>query len=548
MTLSLPLVQGYGPDDPLLWFPAAGTRNVTAAQFCGAAARLARALPRARYAINRCEDPARFLLASAAALAAGHTLVLPHTRASEVQRQLRERYPDAYTLVDAPGGVPDAMGVPDARAGADAQWPPPAIAGAHVAAILFTSGSTGAPAPQPKTWSSLVRGASTFAQSFGAPPDDAIMVGTVAPQHMFGFEATALVPLQRGVPLVAARPLFPADLDALLRALAAQARGAWLLTTPLHLRAFHAGLRDAPPLSRVIVSTMPMPAELARTIERDWDVRVDEIYGCTEGGMLATRRPAHDASFTPAAGLRFALDEDGCATVEGGQLDAPLAVADRFRAAGADARLTLIGRSSELVKIAGKRSSLSELTAILQALPGVLDAVCVLPQAAASRVAAVVVAPAHDAASLRRALAARVDRVFLPRPLLFAAALPRDAQGKLARAAVLDLLRHTDAVARPDRILMRECVVRAGHPALPGHFPGQALVPGVTLLARVERLLRDHGLAVAGVTAATFSRPVQPDEPLQLRVEVLDATRARFAMTVRGAAAASGTLALKVAA
>jgi acyl-coenzyme A synthetase/AMP-(fatty) acid ligase len=273
----LPLLDGYAPDDPLLWPAASTERALSAAQFCGAVARLAPALPRARHAINRCDDPARFMLGAAAVLAAGQTLVLPPARAGDVQRQVRAQFPDAYTLVDAAGDEPGAVAVPPMHAAGPACWPPPSIDGAHVAAILFTSGSTGAPTPQPKTWSSLVRGAGTFARSFGPPSRDAVIVGTVAPQHMFGFETTVLAPWQTGIPLAAVRPLFPADVDALLRALAAQHRGAWLLTTPLHLRAFHTGLREAPPLARVIASTMPMAAELAAGLERDRHVPVDEI-------------------------------------------------------------------------------------------------------------------------------------------------------------------------------------------------------------------------------------------------------------------------------
>src|SRR3569833_2022488 len=113
-------------------------------------------------------------------------------------------------------------------------------------------------------------------------------------------------------------------------------------------------------LEGIVVSTMPLPVQLARDVERDWHIPVREIYGCTEGGMLATRRPAADERFTPAAGLAFELDDAGRASVHGGQLDGALAVSARFRRD--DDALVLIGRSSELVKIAGKRTTLAALT------------------------------------------------------------------------------------------------------------------------------------------------------------------------------------------
>ena len=547
MTARLPILQGFARDDPL-WIGVAGRPPVSAGQWCGAVARFAAGLPRAAHAIICCEDPASFALGSAAALAAGGTLILPPARGSDAQRQLRERYPDAITLVDAAeAGDAASIVVPIGEAARDTAWPPPDVAADHVAAILFTSGSTGTPTAQPKRWSALVKGAGTFAASFGPLPPEAVIVGTVAPQHMFGFETTVMATWQSGVPLAPARPLYPADLRVLLDGLARAGRRAWLMTTPLHLRAFHAALASPPALDRVIVSTMPLPVELAREVERDWKVPVREIYGCTEGGMLATRRPAEDERFLPGAGLAFALDAEGRARVMGGHLEDALALPDRFALDGDG--LVLLGRSSEFLKIAGKRTTLAALTAALQSIQGVVDGAFVPPAPQASRVAALVVAPGHDAVSLRAALAARIDRTFLPRPLVFVAALPRDAQGKLSAGAAAEVLARTrdaGAVGRPDRVFVKDLVVPARHPALPGHFPGRPLVPGVLLLARVERMLREHGVVVDAVVEAKFLRAVAPDEPLRIRVEMTDGARARFGIEARGLPAAAGSLRWRV--
>jgi len=230
------------------------------------------------------------------------------------------------------------------------------------------------------------------------PRHGTAILGTVPPQHMFGFETTAMLVLQSGTPLLDARPVFPADLaHAVESAAACGVDAIWLMTTPLQLRTFHRELRRLPGVRRIIAATMPLERDLAQAIERDWEIPVDEIFGCTEGGILATRRPANSRYFTPAAGLAFSRSADGSPQVSGGHLPHALVLADQllpelpdFAGAG---RFEVSGRSEDMVKIAGKRASLQALTRELLAVPGVADGVLFLPFADAPRLAAIVAAP-----------------------------------------------------------------------------------------------------------------------------------------------------------
>jgi acyl-CoA synthetase (AMP-forming)/AMP-acid ligase II/3-hydroxymyristoyl/3-hydroxydecanoyl-(acyl carrier protein) dehydratase len=573
VTESSPLLHGFARDDVAIWRDdGSGLRAITAGAFCGAVQRLSRSLPSASHAINHCEDPLAFLLASAAALTAGQTLVLPQSRASHASAALCDRFPDAYCLSDAsvpaePAVRTHVVAYDDDPEPGLVSWPPPQIPRSHVAAILFTSGTTGTAQPHAKTWSSMVIGAGTFAATFGKPGRGVAIVGTVAPQHMFGLETTVVAPWQCGCPVIASRPRFPADVRALLaRAAGSGIAGAWLMTTPLQLRGFHAALDTAPPgLQRVIVSTMPLPRDLAQAVERDWRVTVDEIYGCTEGGLLAARRAAIDTAFTPAAGIAFAIADDGAASVSGGQLDAPLRLCDRLRwlddaGSPADkrapgdrepARFELVGRDADMVKIAGKRTTVAALTAQLLAVPGVDDGAFFVPSHGAPRMAAVAVAASHSVASLRSALAERIDPAFMPRPLVLTHALPRDPQGKLPLAALAALAglsppacgRTTALDAqRWTGVHEASCTIGADHPALPGHFPGRPIVPGVVLLDRIDALLRDRGLQIAECVHVKFIEAVAPLEPLALRVEIDGDLAARFTIHSASRCAVSGSL------
>ena len=97
-----------------------------------------------------------------------------------------------------------------------------------------------------------------------------------------------------------------------------------------------------------------------------------------------------------------------------------------------------------MLEIAGKRASLGDLTRRLLAIPGVQDGVVFqLDDGDAldvHRIAALAVAPALDEHAILDALRRAIDPVFLPRPLLKVAALPRNETGKLPRAALLELL------------------------------------------------------------------------------------------------------------
>ena len=96
-----------------------------------------------------------------------------------------------------------------------------------------------------------------------------------------------------------------------------------------------------------------------------------------------------------------------------------------------------------MINIAGKRTSLANLNYHLNAIPGVVDGVFFMPEEQADRIIrpiAFVVAPGMTAEALSAALRLRLDAAFLPRPIYFLDALPRNATGKLPRETLQDLM------------------------------------------------------------------------------------------------------------
>jgi 3-hydroxymyristoyl/3-hydroxydecanoyl-(acyl carrier protein) dehydratase len=83
------------------------------------------------------------------------------------------------------------------------------------------------------------------------------------------------------------------------------------------------------------------------------------------------------------------------------------------------------------------------------------------------------------------------------------------------------------------------------HPAFAGHFPGQPLLPGVSLLAEVlEAVLNEPALAARvgpapRIGAAKFLAPVRPGAQLTLQLEAT-ARGVRFEVREGERVAASG--------
>jgi len=73
--------------------------------------------------------------------------------------------------------------------------------------------------------------------------------------------------------------------------------------------------------------------------------------------------------------------------------------------------------------------------------------------------------------------------------------------------------------------------VPASHPALPGHFPGRPLVPGVLLLEVLATTLETRvGGHIACIKEVKFLHPLQPDETAEWHVEV-DGRQVGFEVT-----------------
>jgi acyl-coenzyme A synthetase/AMP-(fatty) acid ligase len=429
-----PILTHARPGDTVAYRAGAPVARAT---FLAHARAVAAAFPPGAHLLNACTDRYHFAVTLVAGMLSGRTNLMPSTYTPEVVRQLAQFAPDCFVVGDGPeaddGALP-RFAFPALAADARDEAPVPVLPADQRVAWVFTSGSTGAPVPHPKRWGKLVANIGAAARQLGlagAHEAPFSLLGTVPPQHMYGFESTILLALLGGGAFVADRAFFPAEIVAQLARLP---RPRVLVTTPYHLRTVLRSDEATPPADLLLSATAPLEAALARQAEAAFQAPLREIYGSTETGQIATRRPAEDAAWTLFPDI--ALETRDAATwASGGHIEAPVPLGDRIEPVDAN-RFRLLGRNADLINIAGKRSSIAYLERQLQAIDGVVDAAFHLPEQGDSeivRLAAFVVAPGRSRAELLAALRERIDPLFLPRPLILLERLPRNATGKLPR-------------------------------------------------------------------------------------------------------------------
>lgn len=426
-----------------------GGRPLTAAAFLHDAQALAHALPDGRYVVNLCRDRYAFAVAFVAALLRQQVCLLTGDQSAPGLADLAARYPGAIAAVDEAGNAAPLAGplpawpVRAAGLAPSAKVPSPFIPTGQLAAIVFTSGSTGSPVPHAKTWGSLVARSRAAAAQFGLDEaEPGTMVGTVPPHHMYGFELTVLLPLHAPAASWCGTAFFPGDVHA---ALAAVDAPRILVTTPLQIRALLHGSTLLPPMRAAISATAPLDHALAAEAEARWNAPMLEIFGATEVGSIASRRTIEGDAWTAYPGI--GLHQDAEATIVSAPWAEPTELADRIETL--DARsFRLLGRRTDLVKMGGRRASLSGLNRILVGLEGVADGTFLVPddldQRTTARLMAIVVAPHRTPGCILAELRGRVEPLFLPRRVFCVDALPRNELGKLPRQALLALVARLD--------------------------------------------------------------------------------------------------------
>ncbi|WP_118132852.1 malonyl-CoA synthase [Oceanicella sp. SM1341] len=375
----------------------------------------------------------------------------------------------------------DARGHGTLRDAADAAEPGFAAVprGAEdLAAILYTSGTTGRSKGAMLTHRALASNSETLRDTWRFTADD-VLIHALPIFHTHGLFVATNVTLFAGASMIFL-PKF--DAEAIVAALP---KATALMGVPT----FYTRLLEHPGLTREAVANMRLFISgsaplLADTHER-WRARTGhailERYGMTETNMNTSnpyegeRRagtvgfplPGVELKITdPESGETLPQGEIGLIEVRGpnvfsGYWRMPEKTKEELRDTGffitgdlgvidADGYVSIVGRSKDLIISGGFNVYPKEIEALIDDLPGVVEsAVIGLPHPDFGEgVAAVVVAEkgaALDEAAVLAALAPQLARYKQPKRVFFVDELPRNTMGKVQKKALRDEFAETFA-------------------------------------------------------------------------------------------------------
>ncbi|MBM9604286.1 class I adenylate-forming enzyme family protein [Desulfopila inferna] len=388
------------------------------------------------------ENKATIAAALLASLASGPAFLLPYAFSAKALLQLQKTCGFTTALADT-AGIPEGIRILCPLPGEYAGTPltPQASPQAELLKI-FTGGSTGTPRVWSKTAENIFSEGFFLAEKYDVSEHDCILA-TIPPHHIYGLLFSVVLPLVSAATVISETPSFPNEIVDV-----AEDHGATLLAgVPAH---YHV-LRDKKISLRLAFSSAGMlDREDSEAFYRKNGIGVEEVYGSTETGGIATRNRSTGAEyFTPfptidwkIVGGRLAVHSPYVSPDLPVDEDGYFIAGDRVEYKGIN-HFALKGRADKVTKVGGKRVDLEEISLLIKNEAGVTDCVVIaLPESGGrgNRIGTVIQGESIDIDVIRKKLTDSLEPYALPRLIRIVKHMPLSASGKYDFDAIAGLL------------------------------------------------------------------------------------------------------------
>ena len=247
--------------------------------------------------------------------------------------------------------------------------------------LYFTSGTTGLPTGVYKTKENSVKQAEALLKTIDDMKFNRV-VTTVPFVHIYGVDVGAVVPYLLDLDVWTKENFLPEEL-----AVEAAKEGTLVVTTPVFIKALNRIKKDVKfTNSMFLTSTAPVPLEDGKEFHEKYDCSVSQLFASTETGLMGHKKD-DEQILTAYDGVSIG-ESDNMLMVSSpfvtkkvlnkGVIEdviPPFQTEDIVEILS-EHEFKLLGRSSNLVKVAGKRISTLQIEGIIESMDGI-DAVLI---------------------------------------------------------------------------------------------------------------------------------------------------------------------------
>lgn len=420
----------------------------------------------------------------------------------------------------------------DVQSTAEMSWQK--IAQGHAAIEVYTSGSSGEPKAILKSMQMLESELEALDKLMPETPSETVLA-TVTHQHFYGFIFRLLRPFCYQQAFCRYLYEYPEDLIA-----AAKKSGSFtLVSSPVHLSRMNHD-QDWQLIEKNCIAVYSAAAPLSREQSINASTclaaEVTEIYGSSETGAIAWRCQQHtqdDALWKPLQHVVLEHADNGTLDIVMCHSNERLNLADQvvFNHVG---QFSLFGRIDHIVKVEGKRLSLTEMQTILEENAWVDTAKALVLTRVRNEVAVAIILTEIGQsflneygrksliAELKQLLRTCFEAVLLPRRWRFVETLPINNQGKLPQPALIAMFDKQDckwpSIIEADSHqfdLKLTCYIPKELVYFDGHFDSQAVLPGVVQVhwaAHYGSQMLPENVSFKRIEALKFSLLLLPEQ------------------------------------